>query len=202
VFGALALDWAYQRYAQKERYARYFAVLAAASIFISALFVSSPLVLVRDTAELGSVLSICSALPSNSAVLLVGVARQQFVQPIETFCGFPTSPFGHHEADPLTAATLSRVAKNIRRAGRVPIVGVSGEQLSLVPTEQANLVDVVNYSYRQLEQTYLGPPQRVVGVGGSLRFGLIQLDGTIQPISAAPPVGSTVSTTEKSAATP
>ncbi len=183
VFAVMALEWISREFFDEWQFGEYFAGLAAVAIVVGALFVSSPLVLLRDTAQLSPIQASCNALPKNSTVLLVGMAGQKIMQPLHAFCGLPTVAYEYAEGSVPSAETLATVAGNVSKSGRQPIIGTFGSEERFIPASQiSNLTTVNEYSYKQLEHTYLSPPQHIEEEHDSLRFGKINLDGSISPL--------------------
>jgi 4-amino-4-deoxy-L-arabinose transferase-like glycosyltransferase len=183
VFAVMALDWISFEFFEQWQFGEYFAGLTATALVVGSLFVSSPLVLLRDTAQLGTVQTACQILPKDSAVLLVGMAGQKMVQPLHAFCGTPAAAYVDGVGGVPSAETLRQVAMQASKSGKEPIVGLFGSDMALAPAGQpANFSTAAGISYRQLEHTFLSPPQHVLTEQDSLLFGRLQPDGSIVPL--------------------
>jgi hypothetical protein len=182
-FAVMALEWISREFFDEWQFGEYFSGLTAVALVVGSLFVSSPLVLLRDTAQLSTVTDSCKSLPADSAVLLVGLAGQKMMQPLHAFCGTPTAAYVYAEGNLPTNSTLGQVAKQLESKGETPITGVFGSDIGLIPTEsRTDMSTVAAIDYRHLEQSYLSPPQHVITEQDSMMFGRLQPDGSISPL--------------------
>jgi hypothetical protein len=187
VFAVMALDWIGTEFFDYWHLGKYFEVMTGAAIIVGALFVSSPLVLLRDTAQLSSITSTCKTLPANAVVLFTGMAGEKLLQPVHAFCHVPVMAYRDQTGAVATPAALAQVAAAAQADGKVPVLVTFGRDKQQVgnATQQAGLGKIADINYRRLEQTYLSPPQHVLGESDTILIGQIQPNGTVQPLLAA-----------------
>lgn len=188
VFGAMALDWLSHEYRRLQWWPVY-VVLAAGILLVGPLITSRPLIRERDTALLAPVTDTCAALPANAAVLWLGTARTQLIQPTWGVCNIPAEGYGElfqgNNAPP--AGVLAQAAGQAQANGYVPVVGMyASEAGNLVPAaERAQLTSVSTYAYQRLENSNISPPQRSITSVDSILLGYLHPDGTISSLRPA-----------------
>lgn len=185
VFAAVSLDWVSQHFFEKVKFGSIFAIITSLAILVGVLFTSAPLILLRDSAQLAPVESSCSVLPKKASVLFVGTARLLMLQPIHAYCSIPANAYQIGDNGTPSKQTLIKVASNVRKSGRIPIIGLFGKDVNLL-SEATNsnykLTKAADFTYRQLEQSFFHPPQRIVDTSENINYGIITSRGEIKPL--------------------
>lgn len=186
VFGAVALEWIYrQRLSKRLHTSSHTLVTVLATLAIIApLFISMPFLFSRTyDPQLNQLKAACNELPDNSAVVWVGDARWQMVQPTSTFCKVPV--VGVHQDVKDTQAALAKAAREVTSRGMVPVVGMFSKQSEALglPLDQATKIGPGVYYV--IEPITSKPPRNSVPLDKEVALGVIQPDGTFRPLSVA-----------------
>jgi hypothetical protein len=105
--------------------------------------------------QLAQIKEVCAQLPKNAAVLWIGTASLEAVQPTHTICDVPAAGLGQP-----TVAQLSKAFNNAKAKGYQPVLGVFESQLDLIPSpykEDMRLVHTIEWN--DIEQTFTSLPR-------------------------------------------
>lgn len=185
IFAAYALDRFSGRFLKWWPHGRLLSVGLALVVLAAPLLASWPVLRHSEKAQYSSIRQVCDLLPDNAAVLWIGKARLEAVQPTRTFCGVPS--MGYVEDSDFYdsksgSEVLASAAANARAKDYVPIVGVYGSQAILIDENERKLMAVVDFSYGVLEQTLTRPPRNVLLVENSILLAAISNDGSLSRI--------------------
>lgn len=187
VFGALALQSLYAR--TRIKYwkipGQTIATILATLAFAGPLLVSYPFfIFLRETTWYAPLKTVCQTLPQNAAVLWIGSARTQLIEPTKAFCARPSEGYGKifSSGDAPSTEVLAQAAQNARAAGYKPVIGVFGREKVLLDRSGSQLAAVTYFSYGQTEQTNTRPPSTARIISESILMGEIRPDGTIKPL--------------------
>lgn len=186
LFSAVALQYLYQQGTLKKLKnikGRTLSIIGATMLVAGPLSVSWISINWRFTTQLGVMEKVCHLLPPNAAVVWVGSASRQMVEPTSVFCNRPTMAYARKGNVTPTQASLAEAAKIARKNGYTPILGSFGSDadstLLNVPTR---LTTAVTFSYKQLEQSFAHPPTKYNIFADSFKLGLIRDNGTVVPL--------------------
>lgn len=185
VFATVTISWLSEQYLHRVRGSYIFAMLASVAIISAPLIISRPQLKLRSFTELAAMNNICAAVPANAAILWIGARpSQEIVQPTRSICGIPSQ--GYLLAGTTTSldnSVLSMLARNARANHKVPIIGTYADETDTLPKNvSSNVGPVATFTIRQLEHTYLGPPEKTTTDSTVVELGIIQLNGNIQPL--------------------
>lgn len=186
--GVFAAQWLYDKNIARLRFRYVYMTLSALVLVVTPLAVSRPIIHVRGVTELAAMDTICSQLPPQAAVLWLAPARKEMILPTRTICHVPSAAYGPIVTGSLPSsavrpskATLSQIATNAQRHGRIAVVGTFSPQASYLPLpDSLRLTTVVSYHYRVLKPTYGSIPRTTSIVGQTIKMGIIKTDGSIQ----------------------
>lgn len=188
IFGAYAAHRISREYFDNKRFGVLFTILLSAIILLGPLLTTRPFIRVRDTVRLAPIKAVCEATPKGSAILWVGVARLEAVQPTRAFCDIPAMGYRDDGKDINGApevSTLAQVAINAGKRGVTPLVAVYGSQIDHLPnTSKEDLTEVNTNTYFEYQQRLTAPPRNIVTKTDSVMMGIIQTDGSIRPLSS------------------
>ncbi len=187
VFGAYTLQKLYDVKQVKYLNApgKGIATVLATLAIIGPAFTSYPaFMFIREHTWYSPMKSICRSLPEKSAVLWVGTASSQLVEPTKAFCDAPSEGFGRlfYNKDRPNAEMLAKAAQNAKSNGYKPLLGLFGEEVELMNLHEADFTVSSKYSYVLSEQTFTKPPIRFDSFTNSILLGEIQADGSIKQL--------------------
>lgn len=183
VFGAVALEWIYkQRLSKRLHTSSHTVVTVLATLAVIApLFVSQPFMTFRTyVPQLQQLKAACDKLPDNSAVVWMGDAKWQMVQPTRTYCDVPVAGIRDGVED--MQAALARVAREASSRGRVPIVGLYTQQSAMLGFAMEDATRIGPGIYYIIEPLTSKPPRNSVTENKEVALGVIQMDGTVKPL--------------------
>lgn len=188
-FGALGLERLYSKGLIKRLKVdgRSLALVLTGVAIMSPLVISWPFIPLREGAFRAAIFDTCKVLPKNAAVLWVGEARTELVEPTVTFCNIPAEGYGKNfRRNQPPQNVLALAAKNARAAGYVPLIGAFGSDASILGGVQ-NATVVEDFNYEWIEQPYDRPPVGFVHRENTIMLGELQTDGSIKPFVEAQP---------------
>lgn len=186
IFSVYILDRVSERLFKWWPKGRLISMLLAATILVFPLLTSWPFLRHSEKAQYQSIMQVCNNLPENAAVLWIGKARLEAVQPTRTFCDTPSMGYSKDDDffDPASGAkVLSEAAKNASELGYTPIVGVYGSQGGLIAESERKHLITINHNFEFIEQTYDGAPKQVEERRDHILLAVIRSDGSLEPIS-------------------
>ncbi len=178
VFGLYALEYIQKQYFNRLQWKWFFMIGAGVALLLGPLITSRPEILLHDTNLYSPVKNVCRSLPNNSAVLWIGAARTQLIQPTRELCNVPAEGFGalYSSTGVPSKQFLAKIAQNARVQGYVPVVGAYGKDAHLIPS---SLTTVSSYTYSQLESPSAHPPEKENVFSNVIQIGIIQPDGSV-----------------------
>lgn len=187
-FGVFTLQWLYkkQRFMGKKVPGNIVATSLATLAVVSPLFTTLPFIFTREATWHAPLASLCSSLPPNAAVLWIGTARTQLVEPTKAVCGLSSAGYGvlFGGDSKIDQEVLAKVAKNAMQRGYQPIVGSFGNETHLIEAEGSNsLAPVSSFSYKLIEQTHTRPPMNTNTYNNTIVVGIIEKDGVVRPLT-------------------
>lgn len=142
------------------------------------LFISYPFLTHKEFAgQLNQVNEICSLLPDDAAVLLLGGEGVHMTQTIRTHCNVPAERLRHPSEE-----ALAEAATAARDKGLVPIAFIVGYELPILP-EGSNPTLVSKLPYSEMKRELEHPPRVVERYTRSLFLGEINRRGEINPFN-------------------
>lgn len=185
VFGVYALSLLADKLQFSSRYFKGALLMTGSvALLIAPLTVSAPFITKRLIAQQQLVDDVCDNLPDNAAVVWIGLARLEMIQPTRTYCSVEAYGYQYQKSDTPTRQALAAIAKRAKQQGKVPYVGVYRHQYGGLIDEanQRGMTEVSSTVYRVTERTLVMPPTKIndVVIGASL--GIIGTDGTITKI--------------------
>ncbi len=151
------------------------AVLAA--LFVPVYQVSQPLLGVREgVGQLNEVEAVCTALPDDAAVLVLGSLASRYPMTVRTFCDVPAVWTTSKGAG--TPAELAAMAGRLRSKGYQLYVVGAGDVVSQVTTT-TKPVPLVEIQTRAIEQTLSRPPRSARTAGRGMFIGRVGGQGTV-----------------------
>ncbi|TXG76633.1 hypothetical protein E6P97_03195 [Patescibacteria group bacterium] len=188
VFGAFGLQWLYQKRQLLPRIpGKTLATVLATLAVVGPLFVTGPLVLTREATWYPPLRSVCDSLPSDAAVLWVGLARTQLIEPTKSYCGKPAQGFGvlYSKEQGPSPALLANIAREARQKGYTPVIGLFSKDETLLNNLDIQDTTVVSqFSYKLIEQTHVQPPRFTRTIHEGVQLAVIAPDGSLRPLSA------------------
>ena len=186
IFGAVTLDWLTDYFMLRRQRIYYaFAVIVSIAIVLLPLITSKPVIRLRPFTEISGLKSMCMVLPQNAAVLWLGdLADQRIVQPTRDICNIPSQGYNLPSSNISLKVDLIEIAKNAVANHKTPVVGIYSNNTSILPHEiSSQLSTASTFTYNDLEHTYLHPPEASIAETVSIKMGIIQPDGSIEPLS-------------------
>lgn len=185
IFAAYTLDRFIGRFLKWWPRSRLLSLGLVLVILSAPLLTSWPFLRHSEKAQYASIGRVCGLLPSNSAVLWIGKARLEVVQPTRTFCGRPSMGYVK-DSDFFDgkngSKVLAKAAANARDKGYIPIVGVYGSQAGLIAESERKYLTVIDFSYSVLEQTLDRSPSTVLQKQDAIMLAVISDDGGLRHI--------------------
>ncbi|MEK7621133.1 MAG: hypothetical protein AAB395_02145 [Patescibacteria group bacterium] len=187
ILSAYALSWLYSKGKSKTLgvESKSLALILLAPLLLGPVFITASLYNTREAVWYGPLDAVCKKIPNNSAVLWVGTARTQLVEPTKALCGMPAQGYGvlFSTDDNISKQTLAKASVQARKAGYIPVVGLFGSEKGLLPeSEQGSVADIYKYTNEKVESTTTTPP-RMTSIGAeSIALGVIKADGSISAL--------------------
>lgn len=154
----------------------------AALILIGPIFVTRDLFTAREATWLSPLKTTCNSLEPDSAVVWLGRARTELIEPTKAFCGVDAEGYGplFNRSTAISKETLVSIYNRATEQGKSPIVGLFGSDVSLLPDSLTNVSPLVGFSYQQIEATHTTPPKKIISQSESIIVGTILPDGQIE----------------------
>lgn len=166
-----------------ERFRKTTVVVVSILIFAAPLFVTKPFVFFRPYVQYSAISEVCSLLPKNAAVLWVGTAKSYATQPTRSFCNLPAAGYVNQDGQLLNKTKLADIARSAHAKGLVPIIGVYEDDRKLIATDVGiDNLKVSSVDFQIPERTLTTPPNTVLSSEIVTYAGVIQKDGTVEPL--------------------
>lgn len=186
ILSACALSWMYSKGKSKTLgvESKSLALILLAPLLLGPVFITASLYNTREAVWYGALDAVCKKVPNNSAVLWVGTARTQLVEPTKALCTVQSEGYGSlfSAQDGISKKVLAQAATKAREAGYVPIVGLFGSEKALLPVKGSSPSVVHVFSNETIEQTNTTPPRTTKTDTRSVVLGVIEVDGSIAPL--------------------
>lgn len=187
LLAAYTLSWLFERGKTKLLgvESKSLALILVAPLLIGPLFVTASLYNTREAVWYGALEAVCHKTPKDSAVLWLGSARTQLVEPSKALCGVESEGYGSlfNGDDKITQATLAKAAAQARQKGYVPIIGLFGSEKALLPeAKSSEPATIYQYTNETIEQTNTRPPRLSNITSQTVVLGLISPDGKVLPL--------------------
>lgn len=175
LFAAIGFEYLYSKYIHKHKKGVFMVaalVSLAAPIFISWPFLTKPIF----QNQLSYIQSVCTALPDNAAVLLVGGNGANMLQATRTFCEVPAEWVRSPSTETLVSAHRSATDK-----GYTPIVHILETDLPVLPspTETTSLGEI---HHNDLIRSLYHPPRVLSTEVKTIHLGRLTSDGSVLPV--------------------
>jgi hypothetical protein len=159
-------------------------VLATLSV-VGPVLATRELAFVREATWYTAVQATCEATDNQDAILWIGSARTQMIEPTKAICGIPSEGYGKlfSNNDKPPKAMLAQAARAAMSRGYKPILGVFGNEKELVDGFNVELTNIHNFSYKQIERSF-SPPTQSSDYSNSVMLGELKEDGSVKPYFA------------------
>lgn len=187
ILSAYALGWLYSKGKVKTLgiESKSLALILVAPLLLGPVFITASLYNTREAVWYGALDAVCKKVPNNSAVLWVGTARTQLVEPTKALCAVQSEGYGglFSAQDGISKKTLAKASIQARKAGYIPVVGLFGSEKQLLPkSEQINAPIIHIFANETIEQTNTRPPRVTNKDTRSIVLGVIEKDGSISSL--------------------
>lgn len=186
ILSAYALSWLYSKGKSKTLgvESKSVALILLAPLLLGPVFITASLYNTREAVWYGALDAVCKKVPNNSAVLWVGTARTQLVEPTKALCTVQSEGYGglFSAQDSISKKMLAQASAQARESGYVPIVGLFGSEKALLPVKGSSPSVVHVFSNETIEQTNTTPPRTTKTDTRSVVLGVIEVDGSIAPL--------------------
>lgn len=151
---------------------------------IGPLFVSWLFLFTRESTWYPPIISTCNSVAREDALLWIGSARSQLIEPTKAICGLPTAGYGKIFTNNQRPSKniLAEASRNARMSGHRPIIGLFGEEIKTMGLSAGQLTLASSFSYNQIEKTLRKPPTKYSRIDSSIYIGEITTNGEIVPI--------------------
>lgn len=154
----------------------------AALILVGPIFVTRDLFTAREATWLSPLKTTCNNLEPDSAVVWLGRARTELVEPTKAFCGVEAGGYGplFNRSTSVSRETLVKIYDRAIQEGKSPVVGLFGSDVGLLPDYLSDISPLVSFNYQQIEATHISPPKHINPQSESILLGTVLPDGKIQ----------------------
>lgn len=186
ILSAYALGWLYNKGKSKTMgiESKSLALILVAPLLLGPVFVTVSLYNTREAVWYGALDAVCKKIPNNSAILWVGTARTQLVEPTKALCTVQSEGYGglFSAQDAISKKVLAQASTKAREAGYVPIVGLFGSEKALLPVKSSSPSVVHVFPNETIEQTNNRPPRISTTDTRSIVLAVIETDGSISAL--------------------
>lgn len=160
--------------------------VVATVLVMSPMLITFPFTNKTPFAEYQGAQAFCRAMPSNAAVLWLGLARREAVMFTRTLCDFPSVGFyGDTYSDQKPSQKqLIEYANLAKSKGRTPIVAFYAQDLQRVATSRDKFTSVVDIQFQNIEVVKGVFPNEMTQSHDLLMAGRVLPNGTVVPITA------------------
>lgn len=156
LLGTWGLSWMVRTY--RPQAPRWFtngiAVIGVLAFVAPVGVASAPLIMTpTQRGSVGALRQLCEALGPGSAVVVVGGAAAEYVQPVRGSCGLPAARVSAHDAD-----TVASAVDGVESAGQQPVL-LAGSKRALAAVTDTAVRRVVHVRMRRNAQTRSERPQ-------------------------------------------
>lgn len=184
IFGAYALALMYGRVKFTSRAVKGAGVAAVcAAVLTAPLATSAPFLAVSLKTQYPMAGNACAALPDNAAVVMIGMARLNMVQPVKTYCGVDTYDYDGSSDKP-AKDDLKRIAKAAREDAKLPVLGVYRSQYGglIDEKEWPRMTEMPRTEYVDIVRTVEAAPSEIKVAEEHLSLAVINSDGSLAPL--------------------
>ncbi len=159
-------------------------VLVTAAV-LTPLLISIPFIDKAPFTQLSGVIGTCKALPADSSVLWVGLAKHEAPITTRTFCGetslgyYPKIGKPDDLADKMALARFATVSAS---QGKVPVLGRFDDDPLIDTASEANSAIVADGSFTNVEYVKGRVPRTSTESKRFIRLSIISADGSLKPL--------------------
>lgn len=174
----LAAIGLYQLFAQSMKFKKTLIGLSVLALLLPPAYISAPFVTHKELAgKYQQLQKLCSLLPSNAAVLLVGSNGINMTQTIRTYCHVPAERIAEPTQEIMAQASIAA-----RQNGYTPVALVIEYESSLIGTQRNQFTEVGILQFYELKRELMKPPRIVEPAVLSIFLSEIETDGTVKQL--------------------